>query len=319
LGPLGLELALRAPGQTLAFEEGALAAGTTPDFAAALWRALGFPDPVAAGERFTPAQVNTLRVLAGMAELLGKDELLRLARVVGGAVAQIADAIVDAFRVKVELPRLGAGEQFSDLVADYVSIAATAVPALSEVIGDILRAHIVRASRASWTPDEERATVTRERTIGFVDLVGYTSAARALSPAALADEITRFESRVGDVVARHGGRVVKLIGDEAMFVIDDALDGAPLALELIRALADDPQLPPVRVGLAAGPVVTLYGDYYGDIVNLAARLVKVADPGEALVSESVADQVRGELDVERVEVPPLKGFEQAVPAYRIRP
>ena len=321
LGPLALDLALREPGQTMSFEDAVAAAGLSVEDAAALWRALGFPDPAQSGERLTPEQAKTFRILAAMSEVLGMDELQRLARVVGGAVAQIADAIVDAFRIRVELPRLAAGERYSDVVADYAATGAAAIPALADVINDTLRMHIVRASRASWSPDEEQATVTRERTIGFVDLVGYTRSSRALSPAELADEITRFESRVGDVVGRSGGRVVKLIGDEAMFVIDDPVDGAQLALDLIRALGEDPQLPRVRIGLAAGPVVSLYGDYYGDVVNLAARLVKVADPGDVIVSESIADALHDRTDIatESVEVPPLKGYDgQRVASFRLR-
>jgi class 3 adenylate cyclase len=162
--------------------------------------------------------------------------------------------------------------------------------------------------------------VTREGTVGFADLVGYTSSARGASPAGLAATISRFEDHVGDVVVRFGGRVVKLIGDEAMFIVGDPVAGCELALELQRMLAADRALPPVRTALAAGPVVSHRGDYYGDVVNLAARLVKVAEPGEVLVSEVLTGSDSGSLalEFEPVAIPPLKGYEGRVGAYRLR-
>jgi adenylate cyclase len=118
-------------------------------------------------------------------------------------------------------------------------------------------------------------------------------------------------------VARHGGRVVKLIGDVVMFVADDPAKGARAALDLIDELAGDPQMPEVRVGLAAGPVISYQGDYYGEVVNLAARLVKAAEPGAALASESVVEGAPAPLGAQRVQLAALKGFDEPVPTYRL--
>jgi class 3 adenylate cyclase len=73
----------------------------------------------------------------------------------------------------------------------------------------------------------------------------------------------------------------------------------------------------VRIGLAAGPVVAHHGDYYGEVVNLAARLVKVAAPDDVVISKSVADELSGEIGCEAVEVPPLKGYDECVQAFRL--
>ena len=114
---------------------------------------------------------------------------------------------------------------------------------------------------------------------------------------------------------------MKLIGDEAMFVVSD-----PLRLRARRRagplLAEDPQLPSVRIALAAGPVVSHHGDYYGDVVNLAARLVKAAQPGELLVSASRSRRPTG-ASRELSSKPPgrhaLKGYDERVAAYRLIP
>jgi adenylate cyclase len=319
LGTLALELALRSPGERVPFAEAAARAGLQADEAAAIWRALGLADPLRSTSGVTQSGIETLQILGEFGRRLGTETTLQLARVIGGAVAQIAEAVVDAFRINIEMPRHRAGDPYPEVVEDYASTAAVTVPALGRAITDALVAHLVSVSGSTWGLDSEDATVTRERTVGFADLVGYTASVRASSPAVLAATISRFERHVGEVVARFGGRVVKLIGDEAMFIVDDPVAGCELALELNRALAEDPQLPSVRTALAAGPVVSHYGDYYGDVVNLAARLVKVAEPGEVLVSESVAQSDPGSaaLTFEPAGHHPLKGYDDRVGAYRL--
>nr|WP_249420029.1 adenylate/guanylate cyclase domain-containing protein [Rhabdothermincola salaria] len=123
--------------------------------------------------------------------------------------------------------------------------------------------------------------------VGFADLVGFTAQTQQLDQAALARVVGRFESIAYDVVARHGARVVKTIGDEVMFVADDVRTGAELALELARSYREDPNLSDVRVGLATGPVLERDGDVYGHTVNLASRIVSIAYPGSVVVGPAV--------------------------------
>ena len=311
LGPLALELALRGS-EVVSFVEAAEAAGLGAEEAARLWRAVGFPDPLESPPRVTQRQIDTLRVLAGTRNLLGYEAAAELAPVIGGTTAKLAEAIVDSFRINVETPRLQRGEAASQIVEDYAQTAAAVLPPLIDAIGDLLVGHILAVARASWAMDDQRTAVTRDLVIGFADLVGYTRAAQQLSPTELAGAIRRFEASSGEIIARHGGRLVKLIGDEVMFVVDDAHRAAELVGDLLRAVARDEQLPDIRIGLAAGPLVSHHGDYYGDVVNLAARLVKAAAPGTALGSESL-----GAVMGEPIELPPLKGYEGTMRAWRL--
>jgi class 3 adenylate cyclase len=317
LGPLALELALRGPGEVMTFQEAARRAGLEPQEAARAWRALGFPDPLESSLLVPARRVETLRLLSQLSRsLLGDEASLQLAHVIGSSTAHLAEAIVDAFRVQVEMPQRAQGRLHSEVVEDYVQIAAAAVPALNAAIGDVLAHHLVAVGRANWALDEARATVTRERVVGFADLVGYTETSRVLTPAELSQAIGRFEGRVGEIVARYGGRVVKLIGDEVMLVIGDPSQAGELALDLIKELARDPQFPEVRVGLAAGELVSHGGDYYGDVVNLAARLVKAAEPGTALLADSLAEATNLAQGGAPVEVS-LKGYGGPVRAWRL--
>jgi adenylate cyclase len=312
LGPLALELTLRGS-EVISFEDAARQAGVELEDAARLWRAVGFPDPLAAPPRITPRQITTLQFLAGVQEVLGEEASLQLAPLIGGSMHRLAEAIVDAFRLNVEMPQRDRGEPTSQVVESYSRTAAAVMPPFTEAIADLLVGHLLDVTRASWALDDQRSTVTRDLVVGFADLVDYTQTAQQLSPSELAGAIARFEACSGEAIARHGGRVVKLIGDEVMFVVDEPRRAADLVVDLLGQVAADPQLPQVRIGLAAGPVVSHVGDYYGNVVNLAARLVKAAAPGTALVTEPVGALGGGQA----VQLPPLKGFEGPVEAWRL--
>jgi adenylate cyclase len=103
-----------------------------------------------------------------------------------------------------------------------------------------------------------------------------------------------------------------------MFVSEDPAAACRIALELVRGFETGP-LPPVRVGLAAGEVVAVLGDVYGPDVNLASRLVDIADQSTVVVSESVRAGAAGAPDLEFDALPPVvvKGFADPVVAYRL--
>jgi adenylate cyclase len=130
--------------------------------------------------------------------------------------------------------------------------------------------------------------------VGFADMVGYTLLAQHLGEDELASVVSRFESLAHDIVTAMGGRVVKMIGDEAMFVVHSVADAARIGLSLAEAYADDELLSDVRVGLAVGPVLVQDGDYYGPVVNLASRIVNIANPGTVLASDEFHRALEGE-------------------------
>ena len=116
--------------------------------------------------------------------------------------------------------------------------------------------------------------------VGFADLVSYTRLSQRLEERELALLVDRFGA---PLVRRHrrrrGGRLVKTIGDEVLFVADTPAAAAMIGLELAEAMAEDPELPDVRVGIATGTVLTRMGDVFGSTVNLASRLTALAAPG----------------------------------------
>jgi class 3 adenylate cyclase len=311
LGDLALDLAIRPPGPTVDLDEFAESGEFDPDLIRKMWRALGLP---ASGlVRVTPDAAEALRVLATMATWFTPDSAFAMARVVGSSSARMAQAIIGAFRVDVEVPKRGSRTGYSAVLEESTAAGRELLPLFLDAANAVFRRHLVLSAYQLWSTDKDGAAVTHELTVGFADLVGSTEALlRAGSVAAMARTVREFEEMVWDLVTGAGGRTVKLIGDEAMFVVEDPTRACAVGLDLI---ATSPH--PIRVGLAHGTVAALYGDYYGETVNLAARLVGTAEPSTVTVSESVEQLTRRAFTFSSLAPQALKGFPEEIPSFRL--
>jgi adenylate cyclase len=147
-----------------------------------------------------------------------------------------------------------------------------------------LAAYSVRTLVASNGDLDERRQV-----VGFADMVGFTTLTRRSTEGELVAVVDRFDAIAAEVVADNHGRIVKMLGDEVLFVADSPAHGAEIALGLLdRAEATD-DVPPLRAGLALGRVLNRFGDVYGSVVNIASRLTSIARPGAVLVDRELAE------------------------------
>jgi adenylate cyclase len=128
-----------------------------------------------------------------------------------------------------------------------------------------------------------------ERAIGFADLVGFTAASELLSPLEVGEMASRLLTRAEEVLPEHGAHLVKTIGDSVMFDARTAPAACAAALALVDAIAATPGMPPLRVGLAHGPVLRRLGDYFGRTVNVASRLCAAGAAGEVLLLATAAE------------------------------
>jgi class 3 adenylate cyclase len=312
LGPLMIDLAMRPAGATRDLSD-FLATEPDAELLRRMWSALGLPDSTSPVLRVTPDAADALRLLAGMAALFGEEAALGVARVMGSTMSRLAETMSGAFRVGAEVPQLSTGTAYAEVAESYTGIVREQLPSFLEALAAVFRRHLVNASYQTWSTDTERAAVTMERSICFADLVGSTELLSSSSVREMATLLRRFEEQVWDLVSASGGRVVKLIGDEAMIVFAEPALACRVGLDLI-----DVSEYPVRIGMAQGTVVSLYGDYYGPTVNLAARLVKEADPSTLLVSEGVRAGGGSGLVFEARDPLPLKGFAGAVDVFQVR-
>ena len=138
----------------------------------------------------------------------------------------------------------------------------------------------------------EPAQLPLVRGVGFVDLVSYTSLVRNLSAPELARLINRFEQSCLDIIAPSGGRIIKTLGDEVFFLTEAPEAIAEISLKLAEQIGKDPELPEVRVAFIWGEVLANRGDVYGSSVNLASRLVSLAEPGSVLTDSETAETLK---------------------------
>ena len=273
-------------GRRLSALEVAAAAGRSVDLVLAISRAAGLPALDPEQKVYGDADIETIRSFAAGAEMFGQDATLQFTRTMGASLAAIADAAMASFGLNVA-PELGA-RGASEL--EHAQAIDTASEMLAEVVPpamiNLFAHHVDAAARRSLASAAESAGLV-QLAVGFLDLAESTRMIRGLSPAALAAAIGEFERVAVDAVSARDGRVVKTIGDEVMFVVPDAAGACEAALALRDMVADHDVLTAVRGGLAFGGLTLGYGDFYGPEVNRAARIAKLAAPGQILVTEPV--------------------------------
>jgi adenylate cyclase len=239
--------------------------------------------------------------------------ILSLLRAMGDSLRRIAESESEWWRSEVIVPRLQAGARIEDVGAPEFSDAMAA--AGEQAMLSLYHAVQMRTWTANIVGGAElalqRAGYVEERVrqpaIVFLDITGYTQLTEEHGDAAAADLADRLGRLVQRTSIAHGGRPVKFLGDGVMFVFPEPGPAVLGSLEMVEAVAAA-GLPPAHVGIAAGPVIFQEGDYYGQTVNLAARISDFARPGEVLVNGAVVDAA-GLPDDTFVEVGPvdLKG------------
>jgi adenylate cyclase len=247
------------------------------------WRALGFPNVTDDDRSFTDLDLEAVRLFQGM-QALGAartDTALQLARVIGSSMARIAEAeLVPGEVIQTGVDRVVMADSFA-------SVADVTIPAMARLLEFVWRRQVAAGIQRSMLlrSDGVAPGESPVLAVGFADMVGFTLLSQHLSDQELATVVRRFEEISHDIVTGLGGRVVKMIGDEVMFVVPSVADAARIGLDLADAYADDDLLSDVRVGLGFGPVLLRDGDYFGPTVNLAHRIVNIGNPGTVLMSD----------------------------------
>ncbi len=171
---------------------------------------------------------------------------------------------------------------------------------------------------------EERAR-RRLAAILAADVVGYSRLMEVDEAGTLAALKGRRKEILQPVVAKHHGRVVKLMGDGVLVDFVSAVNAVECAVELQRAMnAANEDLPQdrqivLRVGINLGDVMVEGSDLYGDGVNIAARLEALAEPGSVLVSHTVFSHVRSKVQFgfEDLGEQSVKNMAEPLRVYRV--
>jgi adenylate cyclase len=241
---------------------------------------------------------------------------LQVQRVYGQAIAQIADAEVRLFHLYIHEPLMREGvpgvqiaEEMEGLTRDTLPFAT---PLMNYLHGRFL-AHFVEqdvighmeADLADQTPEEGRLRVA----IAFADLAGYSRLTVERGDEEAVGTVERFVEAVEQSLPPDA-RVIKTLGDEVMVVGSDASALTEWAVALQAGISSGE--PPPRIGVHYGQALYRDGDYYGQDVNQAARVVARAAGGEVLVTRPVVDMAAGVdgLQFHRIGEVGLKGFSE---------
>ena len=171
--------------------------------------------------------------------------------------------------------------------------------------------------------------MTRERrklaAIVALDVVGYSRLMERDERGTLATLTEHRTERLEPTLARHGGRLIKLIGDGALVEFGSVVDALNAAIEFQRSMTsanldrrDDERIV-FRIGVQVGDVIVDGDDLYGDGMNVAARLEGHAPPGGILISGNAKDAVVNRVSAEFRDLGrlPLKNIERPVQAFQV--
>jgi adenylate cyclase len=277
--------------------------------------------------------VDLLSAFEQGSALMGDEAILAFTRLLGAASIQIAEAAVALFYSELGpgTEREGGDELSRAQLAEKATLAFTAVPdVLAEMVFDQFERALRRAMAVrSWGPesgtspfgavDAVTAGANAEHVaLGFVDLVGSTAWAQGLNLRDQSLALARFESAAWESAVLSGGRIVKMIGDEVFFAAPTADAACRIGIDAIRAAAEDEVLPPARGVVGLGYATPREGDYFGPLVNLLSRMVKIGNPNDLIVTEEVAKELApSDWSVEALEPTELRGIEGLVPVFRV--
>jgi len=296
-----LETRLLGGERKLRRREVAAAAGVSVLSARKLWRALGFPN---FGDEDVAFTEQDLTALSTILDLVRAGKLTEEAAIsVTRAIGQMTDRMV-VWQVEALIEDMVVQQGIPDAVArkQLVSELPNLLDAMEEILVYSWRRQMnagvqrlavraeagLRASEAGREGDEDDAPLPLARAVGFADLVSYTSLSRRMNEKTLAQLVQRFENKCAEIISIGGGRLVKTVGDEVLYIAETPAAGAEISLALARAFSEDEILPQARVAMVWGRILSRLGDIYGPTVNLAARLTALAEPGTVLVDQTTA-------------------------------
>ena len=285
----------------------------------ALRRALGLAQVAPREVHGSAADVEAARTVQRFRDAgVPDDGLLEIARPLGHGMSLLAAAIrrvlAQAF-AESEASELEAALRYAEVAGelrrelDPLLAYALAVHQREQIGSEVMRtADVVTGYDGS-----------EEITVCFADLVGFTRLGEKVGPS----DLVRLAGRLSDLAvdcARPPVRLVKMIGDAAMFVSHDSDAVVMAALELAQRVGDDPGLPGLRVGIARGQAISRGGEWYGTPINVASKLTAVGKPGLVLTTAEVREAAVGGLDWSRHRRrQKLSGIDSRLETFQVEP
>jgi adenylate cyclase len=248
---------------------------------------------------------------------LPDDDAMEVQRVLGRGMARYAEAI----RTLVGQTLIEGGTDENELAARLEVVAGNLLPLAGPWLEYVFGLHMREALRQEVVTAEQLASgqlgAGRDCAVAFADLVGFTELGETIPSEELGSVAGRL-SRLAEEVVEPPARVVKEIGDAVMLVAPEPGDLVEATLRLVERSDGAEGLPAIRAGIAYGPAVNRWGDWYGSTVNVASRLTERARPASVLTTEAVRDAVPDAYEWSFAGEKRLKGLSSPLKTYRAR-
>ncbi len=226
----------RALGANYTAREIAEQAGLSVELVLKIRRALGLPETAPDDPGWSDEDVAAMRAVkqfldAGIAE----NAVIEITRVLGEGMSRLAPTITGSFADTY----LNPGDTERDVALRYAAMAEALLPSMSSVLSAALAAHVRESARRGiiGRTELERGELAGEEhaVVCFADIVGFTSLGGEVGVDELGS-IARQLAELAADISRPPVRLVKTIGDAAMFVSAEAAPLVSAALELVDAV-----------------------------------------------------------------------------------
>lgn len=301
----------------LSLREAGVRLEVDPDHLAHVWRMLGLRVKDLDLPTVTESDLEALQTYLDIEALVGHDTAHAFARVVGVSLARVTDAVSAGMRVGVN--SISISRSGSELVtAKAFSELTKLVPRVGQLLDTLHRQHL-DATRAHFETIDRDGTdgVSLRCGVGFADLSGFTRLSSQLSITELSRVLNMFEDEATHTINENDGRIVKFLGDAVMWVSAEPQDLVQIAHGLTHHKKATESGIEVRAGIAYGSVLVQDGDYFGTPVNLASRLVALAQPGQVLLAGDLISHL-DHATVDELDVVELRGFDEPVTPYALK-
>ena len=283
---------------------------------------------VADADRYRHDDVEILEFVASARGMgISDDVLVGIYRLLSHSLRRTVDGMRDLFRDEVEQQLLKRGLSHAQMIEQGAAMRLRLQTAglrisqllqrrfLEEAVFDnvIIRIQQVLQQAGLSQLDESNTWI-----VAFCDLAGFTRMVNDAGDSTAGEMARLLEQYAQEEAARHGGRLIKALGDGVLLVFQSAGNAARACSALI-ARSSEGDLPPLRIGLASGQLIMRDGDVFGRTVNLAARIVATARPGMMVADDATWHllEAGGEYSVAVSREAELKGFAARVILHEI--
>lgn len=308
---------------TYTLKQAAKKAGVKPSVAGQIWISLG--RSIQDADNITEQDIEALRRVQEVLDAgVPLSALLQVIRVAAKAFADIADAEARLIRMFVHEPLLQQGASPDEINDVMGTMIEGVLPHIAPLFEYMHQSYLQDYAEQVQIENVIGTTMTEATTEGlvnvavcFADIAGFTRYTEEEGVEKAFEQADRLRQQI-ETTLPDSARLIKLTGDGAMIIGSEPSD---LVAWAVRLAGDPDETFSVRVGLDFGEALYRDGDYFGGVINMAARVLGRAATDEVLVTEQVRSHVkeRKALGLRFVSIGKvrLKGFDDVIELFRV--